>query len=97
MKTIALTILGTLLVCLAVGFTPASPQGSVPVELRKGGTLFGFSVLRSTQPALDGLSPATPVSIRDVKENWILVDYPTQTSGPAWVNVDNVVSFRTNR
>ena len=67
------------------------------MEVRDGGTLFGFTVLKGQQPNLDGLGARSPVTIRKVMGNWVLIDYPTMTTGPVWVNLQNVVSFRVER
>lgn len=106
MKNIAFALLGALVTLAAVGLSSAGPTaaqrgmqdgGRVPDEVRQGGTLFGFTVLKGHQESLSGLGPRTPVTIRKMSGNWIQIDYPTQTTGPVWVNIQNVVTFRTER
>ena len=73
----------------------ASPQ--LPASLAKGRTVFGLSVLQSSGKPLEGLGKTTPVTVQDVQGGWLLVDFPTQRTGPVWINGSAVVSFRVNR
>jgi hypothetical protein len=80
---------------LASAASPAVPP-DLPRQLKVGGTIFGFDVLSGGGKGLSSLSPDSPVTIREVRGGWFLVDYPTQKTGPVWVNSDMIVSFRTN-
>ncbi len=72
----------------------AAPQsGLKPSGLRQGNVVFGLTLVKP----LDGLTAATPVTIRGRDGDWILVDYPTMKSAPTWINLNQVVSLRTDR
>ena len=75
----------------------AAPSPQLPASLGKGRTVFGLSVLQSSGKPLEGLDKNTPVTVQDVQGGWLLVDFPTQRTGPVWINGSAVVSFRVNR
>jgi hypothetical protein len=89
----ALTLAATWLISAAAPL----PADDMPAELMAGSTVFGFNVLAGTGQALAGLEASTPVTIRELRGSWLRVDYPTQKTGPVWVNSSALVSFRTDR
>lgn len=100
MKNSSSMLLGAaaaLALCWLVSAAAPAASPELPTQLKTGGTVFGFDVLSGGGKGLAGLSPETPVTVREMSGDWILVDFPTQKSGPVWVNGNMLVSFRTNR
>jgi hypothetical protein len=99
MKNISLVLLGAalsagVLLASSAGAPPA-PQGST--AFRAGGSVFGLNLVSGNLDPLAGATPGGAVSIRAVKGDWIQIDYPSMKNGPTWVNVNNIVSYRTGR
>lgn len=95
MRTLPALLLGA---ATALGLawltSAASPQaGLKPSSLRQGNVVFGLQLMKG----LDGLEARTPVTIRDRDGAWLLIDYPTKTTGPIWINTNLIVSLRTDR
>jgi len=101
MKNLALVLSGAALAAAAFALvsavSPSPSVGDVPSDIGKGRVVTGFSVLPGSLPVLAGLDDNTPVTIRDVEGTWIEIDYPTQRTGPVWINTNLVVSFRVER
>ena len=95
MRTLPAFLLGAATALGLVWLTSAAtPQaGLKPTSLRQGNVIFGLQLMKG----LDGLEPRTPVTIRDKDGDWLLIDYPTKTTGPIWVNTNQIVSLRTDR
>jgi hypothetical protein len=95
MRTITTLLLGAAGALAVLWLTSAAaPQSGLgPTKLRQGNVVFGLSLVKP----LDGLTAATPVTIRGRDGDWVLVDYPTMKSAPTWINLNQVVSLRTDR
>lgn len=95
MRTVPALLLGAATALGASWLASAStPQsGTRPSSLRQGNVVFGLSLVKP----IDGLTALTPVTIRDRDGSWVLVDYPSMKSGPTWINLNQVVSLRTDR
>ena len=99
MKNLSLVLLGAAVAAIAILSTsargPLAPQAGM--ELRAGGSVFGLNLVKGTGDPLSGLTSNTPVKIRDVKGDWVQVDFPSMKTGPVWLNMNNIVSYRTGR
>lgn len=99
MKNISLVLLGA---ALSAGVLLASSAGSPSAPqntsaLRAGTTVFGLNLVAGRLDPLAGSTAGVAVSIRAVKGDWVQIDYPAMKNGPTWVNVNNIVSYRTGR
>lgn len=63
----------------------------------EGMTIYGLQTTFDVEAALPGMTPFVGVRILGTEGRWALVEYPSQTRGPAWVNFDQVISYRTDR
>jgi hypothetical protein len=50
-----------------------------------------------TANPLAGSSTNTPISVREIKGDWIRIDFPNMKTSPTWVSINNIISFRKNR
>jgi len=99
MKNISLVLLGAALSAVVLlassASSPAVPQSMT--NLRAGSSVFGLNLVQGSLDPLAGANQSGAVSIRAVKGDWIQIDYPAMKNGPTWVNVNNIVSYRTGR
>ncbi len=99
MKNLSLVLLGAAIASLAFLGTsahgPAPLQG--PASLRNGSTLYGLNLVKGSRDPLADSPSSARISIRKTSGNWIEIDFPSSKTGPTWVNLDNVVSYRTSR
>jgi hypothetical protein len=80
----------------------ASAQGSdsevaLPSALSEGSALLALNLVDGTGEGFAGLAADTPVTVLEVDGTWLLLEYPNQVGGPAWVNSQGIVSFQTRR
>ncbi len=90
--------LGSLLAfSLLPAFRSPTPAPELPGGIRAGSVVFAFSVLQGGAGGLGNLDAKTPVTLREVQGDWVLIDYPAKVGGPSWVNVNSIVSYQITR
>ncbi|MEO2093779.1 MAG: hypothetical protein ABGY71_06920 [bacterium] len=98
MKNLSLILSGAALATLALLSTAAG--GAQPAQeqsFRAGATIFGLNLVAGTANPLAGSSTNTPISVREIKGDWIRIDFPNMKTSPTWVSINNIISFRKNR
>ncbi len=77
----------------------AQPLGpdTLPAVLVEGTTMLDLNLAKGTGIGFAGLAADTPVAILEVSGAWLLLEFPTQTGGPTWVNSAGIVSCKVRR
>jgi hypothetical protein len=73
-----------------------APSGLQAGGLVAGSKVFGFNLLKGEGSGIKGLTDASPVAVRERSGRWALIEFPSLTTGPVWVNTDLVISYRSN-
>jgi hypothetical protein len=84
-----------LVVTLALG-AAGPPTGDLPPHLTAGKTFYGIVFAQPDASPLGPLSATTPIKVLGSEGSWYLLEVPRQPRGPVWVNMDLVVSYRTD-
>jgi len=91
----ALVVL-VLIAALSVAMSP-SPGPELPVSLKKGSQLHGLQLVRPTASVLSGYGGTGPIDVVEVKDGWIAVTYQGAQGKTNWINIGQIVAFRTER
>ncbi len=86
-----------LLFVLLPSMSSAEPTPELPGGIRAGSVVYSFNIQKGAGAGFSGLSADSPVTVREIDDNWIRMDYPGKTGGASWVNLNAVISFQVQR
>ncbi|MFT7486567.1 MAG: hypothetical protein ACI9F9_002422 [Candidatus Paceibacteria bacterium] len=75
----------------------STQESELPGGIMPGSSVFALNLQQGSGAGFSDMTAGTPVTIRELKDNWILIDYPGKSGGPSWVNLDAVISYQITR
>jgi len=82
------------LVLLAMARPPAA--AGLPSDVTKGAQLYGVVCLRKMPEVLPGFTGGA-IDIKEVRQEWVLVDYVGSQKKETWLDFSKVIAYRTKR